>query len=59
MPKLVGEQQFSFIPHQHGVDNAVIVKESVCSMRKKFRKMGWMRFKLDLEKAYDCINMGL
>lgn len=38
------------------VDNIFVAQEVIDSMRKKTSWMGFTAIKIDLEKAYDCIE---
>lgn len=55
MPKLVNENQRSFIPGRQASDNVVLAQE-IRSMRKERGKKGCLAFKIDLEKADDKIE---
>lgn len=55
MPKLVNENQRSFIPGRQASDNVVLAQE-IHSMRKERGKKGYLAFKIDLEKADDKIE---
>lgn len=52
---LGGEWQAGFIPNRQANDNVVIAQEIIHSLRHKHDKRG-MVVKIDLEKAYDCID---
>lgn len=56
MEELVSPCQCNFIPNRQSSENIVIVQEIFHSMRKKTGAKGWMAIKIDLEKAYDCLN---
>ena len=53
---LVSPLQSAFVPGRKGVDNAIIVQELIHSMAKKKGRTRVMTIKLDLEKAYDCLE---
>lgn len=53
---LSGEGHAGFIPSRQANDNIVIAQESIHSMRKSQGKRRGMIVKIDLEKAYDCID---
>ena len=53
---LISPLQTAFVPKRKGVDNAIIVQELIHSMSKKKGKEGLMEIKIDLEKAYDCLE---
>lgn len=55
--QLVGPCQCSFIPNRHSSDNIVIAQEVFHTMKNKKGKKGWMAIKVDLEKAYDRLNL--
>lgn len=54
--KLVDVKQASFIPGRLASDNMVIAQELIHTMQKKTSRKGMMAMKVDLEKAYDCIQ---
>ena len=56
LSNLVSPYQTTFFPSQKRVDNAIIVQELVHTMSKKKGKGGFMAIKIDLEKAYDCLE---
>lgn len=56
LPKLIKENQTSFIPGRQGINNIVIAQETIHSIKQKRGKMGCMAIKLDLEKAYDRLE---
>ncbi|XP_065616028.1 uncharacterized protein LOC136061748 [Quercus suber] len=43
---------------QKGVDNAIIMQETIHTISKKRGKVGYMAIKVDLEKAYDKLEWG-
>ena len=53
---LVSPLQTAFVPKRKSVVNAIIVQELVHSMSKKKGKERCMAIKIDLEKAYDCME---
>lgn len=56
MEKLVNPCQCSFPPNRQSRDNIIIAQEVFHSMRNKKGATGWMEIKIDLEKAYECLN---
>lgn len=56
LPSLVSPLQTAFVPSKNGVDNAIIVQELVHSMSRKKGTEATMAIKIDLEKAYDCLE---
>ena len=56
LANLVSPLQSAFVPGRKGVDNAIIVQESIHLMSKKKGRIGVMAIKLDLEKSYDCLE---
>lgn len=54
--KLIGPHQTSFVPGIQITDNILVFQEVLNSMRTKKGEIGWMIFKIDLEKAYDMIS---
>lgn len=58
MPKVIAENQMSFVGGRHIMDNVVIAQEDIHSMRVKKGKVGWMAIKIDMEKTYDRLRWG-
>ena len=56
LSNLVSPYQMAFVPCQKGVDNAIIVQELFHIMSKKKGRGGFMTIKIDLEKAYECLE---
>lgn len=56
LPSLVSPLQTAFVPGRKGVDNAILVQEIVHSMSRRKGRTGLMAIKIDLEKAYDCLE---
>lgn len=56
MSMLVNPCQSSLIPHRQSRDNVIVAQEIFHSMRVRKGKKGWLAIKIDLEKAYDCLN---
>ena len=53
---LVSPLQTAFVPGGKGVDNAILVHETVHSMSRRKGRTGLMAIKIDLEKAYDRLE---
>lgn len=56
MPKLIAENQMSFVGGRHIMDNVIITKEVIHSMRIKKGKKWWMAIKIDMEKTYNRLR---
>lgn len=56
LPRLISPLQTTFVLGGKGVDNAIIVQEMIHYMSKKKGSSGVMAIKIDLEKAYDCLE---
>ncbi|KAK7275172.1 hypothetical protein RIF29_16281 [Crotalaria pallida] len=56
MNKIVSNTQTSFVPGRLGIDNVIILKEVVHSIKNLKGRKGFMVVKLDLEKAYDRLR---
>ena len=56
LPELVSPLQTTFVLGRKEVDNAIIVQELIHSISKKKGRRGAMAIKIDLEKAYDCLE---
>ncbi|XP_055960701.1 uncharacterized protein LOC126667366 [Mercurialis annua] len=56
MPSIVRPTQASFVAGRNITDNIIIAQEVIHSMRNKKGKESWFAIKVDLEKAYDCLN---
>ncbi|XP_030923475.1 uncharacterized protein LOC115950411 [Quercus lobata] len=56
MQKLISPCQSTFLPDRWIAENQVIVHEMLHSFKTKKVKTGLMTIKLDLQKAYDCVN---
>lgn len=55
---LIGPHQTSFVPGRHIIENTVVAKDVIHSMRNKRGKRGQMAIKVDLKKAYDRLSWG-
>ena len=56
LPDLLSPLQSAFVRGRHGVDNVIIIQDLIHSMARKKGRGGVMAIKLDLEKAYDCLE---
>ncbi|KAK7282263.1 hypothetical protein RIF29_10909 [Crotalaria pallida] len=56
MNRVISHTQSSFVPGRQGIDNVVILKEVVHSIKNLKGRKGFMVIKLDLEKAYDRLR---
>lgn len=56
LEEIIGPLQSSFIPKRGTCDNALIAQEIVHHMHKKKGKSSYIMFKIDFEKAYDCVD---
>ena len=52
----VSPVQFAFVPRRRGLDNILIAQELIHSLDNKNGRVGFMAIKVDLAKAYDCIE---
>lgn len=59
MPLLISPYQSSFIHGRNITDNIIIGQEAIHLMRRKTGKVGWMAVKVDLEKAFDKLGLGV
>ena len=55
LDKLISPLQTAFVTRRKGIDNTIIAQEVIHTIRKKGR-VGYMAFKIDLEKAYDKLE---
>ena len=56
LSNLVSPYQTTFVLGRKGIDNVIILQELVHTMSKMKGKGGFMAIKIDLEKAYDCLE---
>lgn len=56
LPYVVSQNQSSFISGRSTVDNILVMQEAIHSLNCLKGKKGFMIIKLDLEKAYDCLE---
>lgn len=56
--KIVSPVQSTFVPGRKGVDNTIIVQETIHTISRKRGKVWYMAIKVDLEKAYDKLEWG-
>ena len=54
---LISPYQTTFVPGRRGVDNVVIAQELIHTIQKKKGRLGQFILKIDLEKAYDRIEL--
>lgn len=59
LDKLISPNQAAFVPGRRGLDNVVIAQELLHSLNTKKGKVGFMAIKVDLAKAYDCLEWSL
>lgn len=58
MSSLISNNQSSFVPGRHVVDNIVVYQEVVRSTSQRKGRKGLMAIKVDLEKANDRLQWG-
>ena len=56
LDKLISPNQTAFVPGRWGLDNVVVAQELIHSLDKKKGRVGFMAIKVDLVKAYDCLE---
>lgn len=56
LPNIISPTQSSFILGQQILNNIVVVKEVLYSMRSRAKGKIWVIIKIDLEKAYDRVR---
>lgn len=56
LKSIIRQEKTSFVPNRQIIDNIVIVQEFIHSMRTQSNNHGMFAIKVDLEKAYDCLN---
>ncbi|KAL5767747.1 hypothetical protein ACOSP7_014342 [Xanthoceras sorbifolium] len=53
----ISEKQSAFMPGRMITDNAIIGLKCIHSLRKRLKgRYGHLAFKLDMSKAYDCVE---
>ena len=57
LPKLISPWQTAFVPSRKIQENTFLAQEILHDMRKKRGKKGWMGLKIDMEKAYDRLEL--
>jgi len=55
---LISPMQIAFVLGRRGIDNVIIIQELIHSLACKKGKMGGMAIKINLEKAYDRMELG-
>lgn len=58
LDKIISPVQSAFIPGRKGVDNMIILQETIHTISRKRGKVGYMTIKVDLEKAYNKLEWG-
>jgi hypothetical protein len=56
LSRIIDPSQSAFVSHRWITENVVIAQEVVHSFKQKKRKKGFVGFKLDFHKAYDCLK---
>lgn len=56
LPKLAAPNQGSFVPGHYIMENIIVAQEVIHSVRGLKGRQEFMAVKVDLEKAYDCLN---
>ena len=56
LSKIIDPSQAAFVPYMWITENVVIAQEVVHSFKQMKRKKGYVGFKLDFHKAYDCLE---
>jgi hypothetical protein len=54
---IIGPYQSSFLPGRGTYDNSIVLQEIVHFMWRSKKKKGYVAFELDLEKAFDNVNL--
>ena len=58
LPNVISESQSAFVPNRLITDNTTVAFKILHRMRNKRRgKKGQMAIKLDISKAYDCVEV--
>lgn len=59
LPKLISEAQAAFVQGRSIIENVITASEIIHYMKRKNRgKLGDVALKIDISKAYDCIEWG-
>lgn len=59
LPEIIHESQKGFVPGRLIIDNVLVAYECFHFLRKKKTwKKGFLGLKLDMSKAYDCVEWG-
>jgi hypothetical protein len=56
LSKIIDPSQAAFVPYMWITENVVIAQEVMHSFKQMKRKKGYVGFKLDFHKAYDCLE---
>ena len=56
LDKLISPLQTTFVTRRKGIDNTIIAQEVIHTIIRKKGRVGYMAFKIDLEKAYDKLE---
>ena len=56
LDKLISPLQTTFVTRRKGIDNTIIAQEVIHTISRKKGRVGYMAFKIDLEKAYDKLE---
>lgn len=56
LAKIIDPAQAAFVPKRLIAENVVLAHEVVHSFKQTKRKKGYVGFKLDFHKAYDCLE---
>jgi hypothetical protein len=56
LSKIIDPSQAAFVPNRWIIENVIIAREVVHSFKQMKRKNGYVGFKLDFHKAYDCLE---
>ena len=56
LDKLISPLQTAFVTRRKGIDNTIIALEVIHTIIRKKGRVGYMAFKIDLEKAYDKLE---
>ena len=57
MPNLISPSQIAFVAGRRGTDNVIVAQELLYLMERMKGRIGYMIIKIDLEKAYDLMEL--